>query len=95
MIDRDVACADRRHWFYDSRLLVCAFCLLAFMIIFWQVSRFEGFQPIFTCARSEDIDRELLSTGMAACMGDAHSQAAQARCMHIVYLLACTEERWR
>jgi hypothetical protein len=87
--------ADRRHWFYDSKILVCTFCLCLFVAIFWQVSRFEGFQPIFTCARSEDIDRGLLASGMEACMGDAHSQAAQARCMHIVYLLACTNERWR
>lgn len=87
--------AGRRHWFYDSRILVCTFCLLAVMVIFWQVSRFEGFQPIFTCARNQDVDRDLLSVGMRACMGDAPSQAAQARCMHVVYLLACTDERWR
>jgi hypothetical protein len=95
MSKRAAMTADRRHWFYDSRLLVCAFCLLSFVVIFWQVSRFEGFQPIFTCARSEDVDRVLLSSGMEACMGDAHSQTAQARCMHVVYLLACTNERWR
>ncbi|KAA0122939.1 hypothetical protein CIW48_16025 [Methylobacterium sp. P1-11] len=95
MTERDAADADRRHWFYDSRLLVCAFCLVSFMVIFWQVSRFEGFQPIFTCARDQDVDRGLLSTGMRACMGDANSQAAQARCMHVVYVLACTNERWR
>ncbi|MCJ2019401.1 MULTISPECIES: hypothetical protein [unclassified Methylobacterium] len=86
---------ERRHWFYDSRLLVCAFCLLLFVAIFWQVSRFEGFQPIFTCESKNDIDRLLLTTGMDACMGNAHSQDDKERCMRTVYVLACMKERWR
>jgi hypothetical protein len=86
---------DRRHWFYDSKILVCAFCLLAFVVIFWQVSQFEGFQPIFTCESNRDIDRWLLTSGMDACMKSARSQADQERCMRTVYVLACTKERWR
>ncbi|MCJ2136734.1 hypothetical protein MKK69_22240 [Methylobacterium sp. J-026] len=87
--------AERRHWFYDSRLLVCAFCLMLVVAIFWQVSQFEGFQPIFTCESKKDIDRLLLTSGMDACMGSAHAQVDQERCMRTVYVLACTKERWR
>ncbi|MGU3666495.1 hypothetical protein ACLBX9_20090 [Methylobacterium sp. A49B] len=90
-----VATAAGRHWFYDSKILVAAFCLLSIVAIFWQVSRFEGFEPIFTCASERDLDRGLLSMGVEACMADARSQAAQSRCMHVSYLLACKEERWR
>lgn len=95
MTKRVAAAAAGRHWFYDSKVLVAAFCLLSVVAIFWQLSRFEGFEPIFTCARVEDIDRGLLAMGMEACMAGAKSQAAQARCMHVVHLLACKEERWR
>ena len=95
MSDRGVGAADRRHWFYDNRILVGAFCLFSFIAIFWQVSRFEGFQPIFTCESARDIDRWLLTSGMAACMDRAHSADAQARCMRTVYVLACMKERWR
>jgi hypothetical protein len=84
-----------RHWFYDNKYLVTAFCLLLVVAIFWQVSRFEGFQPIFTCGGLEGIDRDVLSSGMKACMASADSQEAQARCMHVVYVLSCTDERWR
>jgi hypothetical protein len=87
--------ADRRHWFYDNRALVALFCLLSVVAIFWQVSRFEGFQPIFTCGGIDGIDREVLQSGMEACMASARSQAAQGRCMHVVYVLSCTDERWR
>jgi hypothetical protein len=87
--------AVARHWFYDSKTLVCAFCLVLFIAIFWEVSRFEGFQPIFTCANASDVDRELLSSGMDACMKDARVQADQERCMRTVYVLACMKERWR
>lgn len=87
--------AQPRHWFYDNTGLVALFCLLSVVAIFWKVSRFEGFQPIFTCGGAEGIDRAVLSSGMQACMADAKSQAAQARCMHVVYALACTDERWR
>jgi len=86
---------ERKHWFYDSRILVSVFCLLLFVAIFWQVSQFEGFQPIFTCESKKDIDRVLLTSGMDACMGSAHSQADQERCMRTVYVLACMKERWR
>jgi hypothetical protein len=92
---RATLAAERRHWFYDSKVLVCAFCLLAFVAIFWQVSQFEGFQPIFTCESKRDIDRLLLTSGMDVCMKSARSQADQERCMRTVYLLACTKERWR
>ena len=71
------------------------FCLLSVVAIFWQVSRFEGFQPILTCGGLEEIDRAVLSSGMQACMADATSQAAPSRWMHVVYVLACTDERWR
>src|SRR3978361_2109831 len=81
--------AVQGHWFYDSRILVGAFCLLSFVAIFWQVSQFEGFRPIFTCASEKDIDRGLLSSGMEACMGAARSHAGQERCMRTVYILAC------
>src|ERR1700712_2727782 len=87
--------AERRHWFYDSKILVGAFVLLAFVVIFWQVSQFEGFQPIFTCESKRDIDRLLLTSGMDVCMKSARSQVDQERCMRTVYLLACTKERWR
>ncbi|MCJ2085810.1 hypothetical protein MKK88_07355 [Methylobacterium sp. E-005] len=87
--------AGRRHWFYDSKALVALFCLLSMIVIGWQVSRFEGFEPIFTCGSREGIDEEVFSSGMKACMADAQTQAAQARCMHVVYVLACTDERWR
>lgn len=87
--------SGRRHWFYDNRALVCVFCLLAFIAIFWQVSRFEGFQPIFTCAHAKDVDRWLLSSGMEACMGNAHSRPQQERCMRTVFVLACMKEQWR
>ena len=89
--------AEDRHWFYDSRILVGAFCMLSCIAIFWQVSQFEGFRPIFTCASisDNDLDRGLLSMGMNACMGAAHSRADQERCMRTVYILACTKERWR
>lgn len=92
---RAIIAAERRHWFYDSKVLVCAFCLLAFVAIFWQVSQFEGFQPIFTCESKRDIDRLLLTSGMDVCMKSARSQGDQERCMRTVYLLACTKERWR
>lgn len=95
MSERAAMTADRRHWFYDSKILVCAFCLLSFVTIFWQVSRFEGFQPIFTCESKKDIDRWLLTSGMDVCMKSAQSQADEERCMRTVYLLACTKERWR
>ena len=84
-----------RHWFYDSRLMVCSFCLLSVVAIFWEVSKFEGFQPIFTCATAKDVDRLLLSSGMEACMGNARSQNDKERCMRTVYVLACMKERWR
>jgi hypothetical protein len=87
--------AGQRHWFYDNKGLVALFCLLAVIAIFWQVSRFEGFEPIFTCGSRAGIDEEVFASGMKACMADAESQAAQARCMHVVYVLACTDERWR
>lgn len=87
--------AGRRHWFYDNKALVTLFCLIAVIAIFWQVSRFEGFQPIFECGSRAGIDQEVFSSGMQACMAKADSQAAQARCMHVVYVLACTDERWR
>lgn len=89
------ATTERRHWFYDSKVMVSAFCLLSFVLIFWQVSTFEGFQPIFTCAAAKDVDRGLLSSGMNACMEHAHSQADRERCMRTVYVLACMKERWR
>jgi len=95
MSERAATPADGRHSFYESKLLVGAFCLLSVVAIFWQVSRFEGFEPIFTCARAEDIDRGLLGMGMEACMKGAKSQAAQERCVHVVHVLACKEERWR
>ncbi|SFM45828.1 hypothetical protein SAMN05192568_103243 [Methylobacterium pseudosasicola] len=84
-----------RQWFYDSRLMVCSFCLLLLVVIFWQVSRFEGFQPIFTCATAKDVDRLLLSSGMEACMGSARSQSDKERSMRTVYVLACMKKRWR
>jgi hypothetical protein len=87
--------AVRRHWFYDNKGLVVVFVLSSMIVIGWQVSRFEGFQPIFTCGSREGIDEEVFSTGMRACMAEAQTQTAQARCMHVVYLLACTDERWR
>ncbi len=68
MDDRTTA-TERRHWFYGSKILVCAFCLAAFVAIFWEVSQFEGFQPIFRCDSANDIDRWLLSSGMEVCMG--------------------------
>ena len=95
MSTRVTIAAERRHWFYDSKILVGAFCLLSFVAIFWQVSQFEGFRPIFTCESEKDIDRGLLSSGMEACMGAARSHAGQERCMRTVYILACTKERWR
>ena len=95
MSDRGATAADRRHWFYDSKILVGAFCLFAFVAIFWQVSRFEGFQPIFTCESAKDIDRWLLTSGMDACMNKAQSPEAQAHCMRTVYVLSCMKERWR
>jgi hypothetical protein len=97
MSERAATAADGGHWFYDSRILVGAFCLLSFVAIFWQVSQFEGFRPIFTCASNSDndLDRGLLSMGMAACMDAARSPADQERCMRTVYILACTKERWR
>ncbi|MCJ2073182.1 hypothetical protein MKK75_31100 [Methylobacterium sp. J-030] len=87
--------AGRRHWFYDSKGFVALFCLISMILIGWQVSRFEGFEPIFTCGSREGIDEEVFLRGMRACMANADSQAAQARCMHVVYVLACTDERWR
>ena len=87
--------ADRRHWFYDNKGLVVLFVLSSMIVIGWQVSRFEGFEPIFTCGSREGIDEEVFSTGMRACMAEAQTQTAQARCMHVVYVLACTDERWR
>lgn len=87
--------AGRRHWFYDSKALVALFCLLSMMAIGWQVSRFEGFEPIFKCGSRAGIDEEVFASGMRACMAEAGSQAAQARCIHVVYVLACTDERWR
>ncbi|GAN52329.1 hypothetical protein ACXR8U_07310 [Methylobacterium radiotolerans] len=91
-----IACrADQRHWFYDNKYLVAGFCLLLVVAIFWQVSRFEGFQPIFQCGSRAGIDEEVFSSGMRACMADATTQAAQARCVHVVYVLACTDEKWR
>lgn len=87
--------ADQRHWFYDNRGLVASFCLLLVVVIFWQVSRFEGFRPIFTCGGIDGVDREVLQSGMKACMADASSQDAQSHCMRIVYILSCTDERWR
>jgi hypothetical protein len=84
-----------RHWFYDSRLMVCSYCLLSVVAILWQVSRFEGFRPIFTCAAAKDVDRMLLSLGMEACMGNARSLPEKERCMKTVYVLACMKERWR
>ncbi|QGY04678.1 hypothetical protein MMSR116_24270 [Methylobacterium mesophilicum SR1.6/6] len=95
MSERAATAAERRHWFYDSKLLVGAFCLLSFVAIFWQMSRFEGFQPIFTCESGKDIDHWLLTSGMDACMGKAHSPEAQTRCVRTVYILACMKERWR
>lgn len=95
MIARAATSTNRRHWFYDSKILVCLFCLLAFVAIFWQVSQFEGFQPIFTCESKKDIDRLLLTSGMDVCMKSAQSQSDRERCMRTVYLLACTKERWR
>ncbi|MGU3544885.1 hypothetical protein [Methylobacterium sp. A52T] len=92
---RGVDNRERRHWFYDSRLLVFGFCLTAFVAIFWQVSRFEGFQPIFSCARTTDVDRQLLRLGMDACMGNARTQSDREGCMRTVHLLACMKERWR
>ena len=93
MSDRVVP--DQRHWFYDNRGLVVLFILSSMIAIAWQVSRFEGFQPIFECGSRAGIDQEVFSSGMRACMANAESQAAQARCMHVVYVLACTDERWR
>ena len=89
--------AEGRHWFYDSRILVGAFCLLSFVAVFWQVGHFEGFRPIFTSASNADtdLDRGLLSMGMEACMEAARSRADQEHCMRTVYILACTKERWR
>lgn len=84
-----------RHWFYDSRLMVCSFCLLSVVAIFWQMSRFEGFQPIFSCASAKDVDRLLLSSGVDACMSSARSQVETERCMRTVYVLACMKEQWR
>ncbi|MEE7502785.1 hypothetical protein ACLBXO_28955 [Methylobacterium sp. C33D] len=95
MSEHGVTDQRRRHWFYDSRLLVCGFCLAAFIAIFWQVSRFEGFQPIFSCARTTDVDRQLLSLGMDACMSNARSQSDREGCLRSVYVLACMKERWR
>jgi hypothetical protein len=95
MSGRSTIPADPKHWFYDNRILVGGFCLLLVIAIFWQVSLFEGFQPVFTCARAQDVDRLLLSSGMRACMGTANSQAARERCMRTVYVLACMDERWR
>jgi hypothetical protein len=95
MSQRIATAREGRHWFYDSRILVCGFCLLSFVVIFWQVSRFEGFQPIFTCESARDIDRWLLTSGMDACMDKAHSPEAQARCLRTVYVLACMKEQWR
>ncbi|MHB2206368.1 hypothetical protein [Methylobacterium sp. CM6257] len=95
MSEEAATAADRRHWFYDNRVLVCTFCLLSFMAIFWEVSQFEGFQPIFTCASEKDLDRGLLTVGMEACMAAAGSRSGQERCMRTAYLLACTKERWR
>ncbi|MCJ2061856.1 hypothetical protein MKK63_03955 [Methylobacterium sp. J-088] len=86
MSERVVSNADRRHWFYDSKGLVVLFVLLSMIVIGWQVSRFEGFEPIFTCGSREGIDEEVFSTGMRACMAEAQTQTAQARCMHIVYV---------
>ena len=87
--------AGRRHWFCDNKGLVVLFVLSAMIVIGWQVSHFEGFEPMFSCGSREGIDEEVFSTGMRACMAEAQTQTAQARCMHVVYLLACTDERWR
>src|ERR1700712_1387420 len=89
--------AVQGHWFYNSKILIGAFCLLSFVAIFWQVSQFEGFRPIFACAsdNDNDLDRGLLSIGMRACMDAARSHAGQERCMRTVYNLACTKEQWR
>ncbi|MBE7180823.1 MAG: hypothetical protein INR71_06370 [Terriglobus roseus] len=95
MSERIALGADQRHWFYDNKSLVALFCLLSVMAIFWQVSVFEGFEPIFKCGSREGIDEQVFSSGMRACMAEAGSQAAQARCIHVVYVLACTDERWR
>ena len=95
MHDRAAIGTGRRHWFYDSKILVWSFCLASFIAIFWQVSQFEGFQPIFNCESTGDIDRWLLSSGMEACMGNARSQPDQERCMRTAYVLACMKERWR
>lgn len=95
MSDQSAAAAERRHWFYDNKILICAFCLASFMAITWQVSQFEGFQPIFNCESVKDIDQWLLSSGMEACMESARSRPDQERCLRTVYLLACTKERWR
>lgn len=87
--------SEQRHWFYDSWVLVSAFCLISFMIICWQVNRFEGFQSIFTCESDGEIDQTLLSSGMEACMGKAHTPEDQAGCIRTVYILACMKEQWR
>lgn len=81
--------------FYDNRIAVSAFCLICLVVILWEVSRFEGFQPIFRCADTKDVDRVLLSEGMTACMGHARSQPDQAQCLRTVHILACTKEIWR
>ncbi|MCJ2137346.1 hypothetical protein MKK69_25430 [Methylobacterium sp. J-026] len=86
--------AGGRHWFYDSRLMVCSFCLLSVVAIFWQVSQFEGFRPILTCATAKDVDRLLLFSGMDACMGNARSRPEAERCIRTVYVLACMTKRW-
>lgn len=95
MHDGIAPATERRHWFYDNKILIYAFCLVSVMAIFWQVSRFEGFQPIFNCESTQDLDRWLLSSGMEACMAGARSRPDQERCMRTVYLLACMKERWR
>jgi hypothetical protein len=87
--------AAQRHWFYDNRGIVALFCLLLVVVIFWQVSQFEVFRPTFTCGGIDGVDREVLQSGMKACMAGASSQVAQSHCMRIVYILSCTEERWR
>lgn len=91
----DIEPSKRRHWFYDNWILVSAFCLLSLIAICWQVSRFEGFQPIFTCQSAKEIDQLLLVSGMEACMEKAHTPEDQARCIRTVFILACTKEQWR
>ncbi|MGU3464921.1 hypothetical protein ACLBXO_08690 [Methylobacterium sp. C33D] len=60
-----------------------------------QVSRFEGSRPIFTCGGIDGGDREMVQSGMTACLADAGSQAAQSHCIRPVHILSCTDERWR